>query len=70
MRYKPPAINDIGVEKHLNATAQEHNGFGFSEFKRMYDTHVNTSNIARAFKVNRNTVTKWAVAYEKELAKE
>ena len=70
MRYRPKTIEEVGLENHLNNTVDDHNGFDFSAFKRMYDANVNLSNLARSFNVDRRTISKWIAVYEKELADE
>lgn len=70
MRHKPKSIEDIGLDKYLNETKQSHGGWDFKDFKRMHESGLNVSNIARAFLVDRRTINKWITIYEKELADE
>lgn len=70
MRYKPQSIEQIGLEKYLNETAQSHNGFTYETFCKMLGAEVSTASMARAFKVSRITIHKWQVIYEKELIKD
>lgn len=68
MRHKPKSLEEIGLENYLDQTADIHNDFKYSDFKRMYDANLNSTNIARAFTVDRRTINKWITVYEKELA--
>lgn len=62
-RYKPPTIEEIGLEEFM-----KQNGYDYSEFKKRYDLKEPKAIIARALGVDRRTVDRWITAYEKELA--
>lgn len=66
MRHKPTSIKQIGLQAHLNQTKQQHNDFGYDAFVSMLGSEVNKSNIAKAFGVDRKTVTKWLEVYKGE----
>lgn len=66
MKYKPKTIDEIGLEKYLNQTIDKHNGFTYDGFINMIKTDVNQTNIARAFKVDRRTVSRWIEVYHQE----
>lgn len=68
-RYKPPKIEDIGLEKYLDGSMADHGGFNYFAFHRLVENGVNTANIARAFKVDRRTVDKWIAIYKKGVDK-
>ena len=68
-KYRPPKIEDIGLEKYLNDTMAQHNGFHYDGFVRMLESEVNPANIARAFTVDRRTAIKWIEIHKKEKAK-
>lgn len=66
MPPKNQSIREIGIDKYLDSTSQEHNNFGYMDLKVMVAQEVNTSNMARAFGVNRKTMAKWLEIYEDE----
>lgn len=68
MRHKPKSLEEIGIENYLESTKGQHGNFGFTEFKRLFDSNVNPTNIAKAFNVDRRTVNRWIMVHEKELA--
>lgn len=67
MHYSPLSIRTEGLENYLNRTASKHNGFGYAELVKLTDAKVNLANIAKAFTVNRVTITKWLSIHEDEL---
>lgn len=65
-RYKPPKIEDIGLETYLDQTRSKHKGYGYKEFADMHSRNVPTSGIAKVFSVDRKTVMKWRVIFDNE----
>ena len=59
-------IERVGLEAHLEATRESHNGYGFAEFADMRRRQVNRANLARIFGVNTKTMKRWIEIYEKE----
>lgn len=69
MRFKPPTIQEIGLEKYLDSTRDDHNGFGYDELVKRIQLKEPKSVIARAFGVDRRTIDNWIEVYEKEAEK-
>lgn len=65
-RYIPPRIADKGLERHLNDTAERHNGYAYNDFVDMRSRDVNVANLARIFGVDVKTVKHWIEIYNKE----
>lgn len=65
---RPDSIKAIGLEKHLDATKEEHNGFGYDAFSKMMDLEKRpaVASIAKIFGVSDNTVQKWISHYERQ----
>lgn len=63
-----PKIEDVGLQKYLDQTADQHRNFTYANFQTMVQSNVDKSNIARAFGVNRKTIYRWLEVYEKEVA--
>ena len=59
------SIKERGLDNYLNETADIHNGFGYEIFLKLVD-HQDVSNLARAFRVSRNTMTKWVRVYKQQ----
>lgn len=55
---RPDSIRARGFKNHLEATKNDHNGFGYREWCILYDAKVNLANLARAFNVSSETVTR------------
>jgi hypothetical protein len=67
MTQFPKSIESYGgIELYLNATKDEHNGLGFSNWLSMRKQGVDTANLARAFGVGRDTMYRWIKRYEWE----
>ena len=68
-RYIPPSIESIGLKKHLEATKQKHNDYGYDDFVKMRSTKppVNPVNMARIFTVDVKTIKSWIAIYNREL---
>lgn len=64
MRHKLKTIDELRV--YLNSSIDKHNGFSYDGFINMIESNVNTSNIARAFNVDRRTVANWIEIYQQE----
>ncbi len=62
-------IRDVGLPTFLNETKDKHNGFGYDHFAVMANSGVNSSNLARAFNVTRQTINKWLDIYKEEQGK-
>lgn len=69
-KHRPKTLEEIGLDTYLDSTKEQHNGFDYSAFKRMYESGVNASNMARSFNVDRRTVAKWVIVYEKGIVNE
>ena len=65
---KRESIEDVGLEKFLDSTRDQHNGLGYAEFVQMLNSELNYSKtqIATAFGVHRDTIYNWLAIYEKE----
>ena len=61
------SIRRIGLKKHLNDTAEKHNGYAYDDFVKMVTSEVNVANLARVFNVDPRTVMNWLEVYQKEL---
>lgn len=70
MKYRPPTIEEIGLKEYLNQTATTHNNSDYEEFVKRVELNEPSTIIARAFGVDRRTVTNWIVIYEKGLSHE
>jgi hypothetical protein len=66
MKYKPPSIEEIGLDIYLDSRKEDHNDFGYHEFMKMVENEVNPTNIAKAFNVDRRTVIKWVQVYNQD----
>lgn len=69
MNYRPMSIKREGLSKYLQRTSDRHNGFAYDEFLKLVEAKVTAANLAKAFKVNRVTITKWLHIHEDELEK-
>lgn len=72
MLKKPLKLEDVGIEKWLDDTADNHNQLGFIAFVGMVGDDpdkpkVDKANLARAFGVNRTTIYRWLNVYKEEL---
>ena len=61
-------IERVGLKRHLEASKQEHNGYGYDEFVLMRYSKVNKVNLARIFGVDRKTIDRWVEVLAKEQA--
>jgi hypothetical protein len=60
MPYKPRSIDEEGIDPYLDRTADKHNGFGAHEFRILYRSGVNVTNLCRAMNVtSRDAVKGW-----------
>lgn len=64
----PPKIEDVGLEKWLNDSADKHNGLGYDKFVQMISVVKSKSAIAAVFGVERRTIARWIEQYKKEQA--
>lgn len=64
-------LEELGLEKYLDATKGLHGGRGFKEFAALYtDDKTGPSEIAEKFNVTRPTIYEWGKLYDKMSAKE
>jgi len=63
-----PSIRDIGLKAYLDDTSLEHDGFGYLVFVKLNRSGLTPADIARAFKVSRQTAWKWVKIYGEEKA--
>lgn len=63
---KPPTIESVGLKKYLMDTSEKHDGWGYFTFTKCINKGMSKSEIARTFKVSRNTIIKWVSIYERE----
>lgn len=61
-----PSIAKEGLRSYLDRTKDQHNDLEYADFVRLFDSKVNKSNLARAFNINRKTLTKWLGVYQDE----
>jgi DNA invertase Pin-like site-specific DNA recombinase len=67
MRFpKKTSVKEEGLLTHLDRTRDAHNGYGYSDFEKMLEAKVAKTNIAKAFKVSKQTVWRWLDIYTKE----
>lgn len=68
------SIRFKGLRRYLNATKDEHNGYGYDDFVKMAGTPQEIHrhggpikvSLAKIFKVSRHTMTKWLEIYLEE----
>ena len=58
MRYKPPSIEDIGLEAYLNDTKDLHRGYGYDDFID-FIAKAGVAKTAKLFGVTRPTIYEW-----------
>lgn len=67
MRYRPPAIKEIGLKMYLNQTRSKHNDLGWDAFKQRMELGVPKDRIARDFGISPQTTWKWVRIYEEQI---
>jgi len=67
VRFLPPSIRRQGLKMYLDNTSNRHNGWDYEAFCKLYNSKVNPSNLARAFKVDRSTMLHWIEVHKEEL---
>lgn len=66
MLKKPLKIEDIGLAKFLDDSADKHFGYGYRDFVGMLDRGLGKSDLAKAFGVNRKAIYRWLEVYKEE----
>lgn len=59
MRFIPTSIKQEGLQKYLDRTADQHDGYDYSRFIKELEKKQNPTALSRMFKVSRNTINKW-----------
>lgn len=65
MLKKPTSIEEVGLEKWLNDSQEEHNGYGYDDFVKNFKK-LGKAGTAKMFGVGRDAVYRWLEVYEKE----
>ena len=60
------SIKYVGLKDWLNGSKAKHDGHDYDFFVDVFTKGVSKSNIARMFKVDRQTVIKWCAVYDAE----
>jgi hypothetical protein len=63
---RPDSIIKIGLRNHLDSTADAHKGKRYKDLVEMVENRASNNYIARAFGVNKNTISKWLVIHDSE----
>lgn len=63
---RPDSIRRVGLKRHLDDNANRHKNKGYADFIDMIDNLASQRYIARAFGVNKNTVSKWVEIHKEE----
>lgn len=63
---KKTSVKEEGLVNHLARTRDTHNGYDYTDLEKMLDAKVAKTNIAKAFKVSKQTVWRWLEVYTTE----
>ena len=63
MQYIPPSIRDIGILKHLDDTADKHNGYDGKDWDKMKLAGAGMASISRIFGIAYHTGRKYESIY-------
>jgi len=66
LKTKPKSIEKMGLQNYLLQTAEIHNGLAYLDFIAMIDRSATKVEMFTAFGVNRKTMDKWIIIYERE----
>ena len=68
--YRPPSIRELGLKRHLDETAQKHDGLGYADFIKQVTKpkhrRLNKTALAKLFNVDIHTMVNWLSIYEEE----